>query len=76
MKETFIVTQVTVETIETVKKTRVHEFVSLNPNGTAEPPTFDTYKEAEDWIKTKGAKNKFHQIQKYLIPTSNELQPS
>jgi len=77
MKEVYIVSQVIVETVDMAKGGKVHEFISLNPNGTNEPPTFDTYNEAEDWIKKNGAKNKFHQINKFLMPISNaRIQPS
>lgn len=40
----------------------------LNPNGITEPPNYDSYKEAEDWIKNKGIKRKKYQIQKFITP--------
>jgi hypothetical protein len=44
-------------------------FILNNPNdGLKEPPIFDTYPEAENWIKENGAKNKYYQIQKFLMP--------
>ncbi len=65
MKEQFIVTRII---IEASMNKEVQQFKIINNNAPNQPPTFDTYKEAEGWIKENGEKSKFYQIQKFLMP--------
>lgn len=67
MKEQFVVTKVIVDVNTFVTNVDSHVFHLISPNGSEEPPMFDTYKEAEDWIKKNGEKYRWYQIQKFLM---------
>lgn len=65
MKEQFIVAQIMANRLSS---THYDDFILVNPNGKDTPPIFDTYKEAENWIKENGVKAKWYQIQKFIMP--------
>lgn len=68
MSEQFYVTQIVVQKGSPYAQVPSDTFTTVNPNGSNPPPQFDTYKEAEEWIKNNGIKCKWYQIQKYLMP--------
>ena len=64
MKEIYIVTRIIIDIATDLEG---HTFIIYNPKGKDQPPTFDTYNEAQEWIKNKGQKHKYYQIQKIFI---------
>lgn len=65
MKEQFFVTRVL---IDNELNNGFHTFVVINPEGHSQPPTFDTYKDAQEFVQHHGIKYKYYQIQKFLMP--------